>query len=127
MAPISLAVADAFHLLLTDLERHLDQAELLAGSWEWTDHHVNTARELIPDLVLIIQQLLREHRVEANGGCQICTSAWPCPVVTTIHALVKDPDHQLATLMQRTGNDDSTTINSPGSAVRGLAGAQFHA
>lgn len=101
MATIPLPVADAFRLLLKDLACHLDQAELLAVSWEWEDQDVDTARELISELVFIIQQLLREHGVQDSGDCRTCSSAWPCPVITTIHVLVKDPERQLAALMHR--------------------------
>jgi hypothetical protein len=90
MATIRPPVAVAFRLSQTDLERHLAQVELLAVSWEWTDHDVHTARQLTWGLVAILQRLLRKHGLQANGEYLICPSGWPCPVVTTIHAPVKD-------------------------------------
>lgn len=36
-----------------------------------------------------------------SGGCRTCPSAWPCPVVTTIHGLVKDPQRQFVALVTR--------------------------
>jgi len=100
MPTLSPAVADAFRLLRTDLYLHLDEAEFLAGRWdEWSDDDVNTARALIPALVLLGRQLLREHDVRADGDCEVCASAWPCPVVTTIHTVVKDPEHRFIALV----------------------------
>ncbi len=75
MDPISPAVADAYDLLQTDLYGHLDEAESLASTCEeWTDQDADTARKLIPDLVLVIRGLLLEHQVQPSGGCRICAS-----------------------------------------------------
>lgn len=107
MGPISPAVADAFRLLRADLYHHLDQAEFLVGGWDgWSDWEVNTIRELVGDLVLIIRQLLREHEVQDTGDCRICASVWPCQVVTTVHTLVTDPERQLAGLTHRATNNE---------------------
>lgn len=106
MTTISPVIADAFRLLRADLRHDLDQAELLAVSWEWDEHDVGTARELICELVHIIQQLLLDHLVQTDGNCQVCLSVWPCPVVTTIHAFVRDPDRQLATLAHQAANSE---------------------
>jgi len=107
MGTISPVVADAFRLLLMDLHGHLDEAEFLAEkNGEWSDQDSDTARKLIPDLVIVIRGLLVEHRAQAGGHCRICTSvAWPCAVVTTIHGLVKDPHRQFVSLLRR-ANDD---------------------
>jgi hypothetical protein len=48
--------------------------------------------------------MLIEHQMTPSGDCRICSSAWPCPVVT-IHALVKDPDREFVALVNR-ANDD---------------------
>lgn len=102
MDTISPAMADAFCLLRTELYSQLDEAESLATQYgEWSDQDVDTAREVIPDLVLVIRGLLVEHGTHASGDCRICTSAWPCPVVATIHALLKDPQHQFVSLVSR--------------------------
>jgi len=102
MDPISPALADAFGLLHTDLHHHLSEAESIAGKaseWCWDD--IDVARKLIPDLVVVIRGLLVEHEAAPSGECRVCSSAWPCPVVTTIHALVKDPDRQYVALVRR--------------------------
>jgi hypothetical protein len=39
-----------------------------------------------------IRGLPIERGAQPSGDCRICASAWPCPVVTTIHALVNDLD-----------------------------------
>jgi hypothetical protein len=102
MGTISPAVADAFDLLQMDLYGHLDEAESLASTCqEWTDQDADTARKLISDLVLVIRGLLLEHQVQPSGNCRICTSPWPCPVVTAIHGLLKDPQHQFVALVNR--------------------------
>jgi hypothetical protein len=76
MDAISPAVADAFQLLCADLYGHLSEAELLACKLtEWSDEDVDTARKLIPDLVLVIRGLLIEHQMEPSGACRICASA----------------------------------------------------
>jgi hypothetical protein len=106
MDAISPLVADAFSLLRTDLYNHLGEAEFLASKaleWSWED--IDAARKLIPDLVVVIRGLLLEHQMMTSGDCRICTSAWPCSVVTTIHALVKDPDREFVALVRR-ANDD---------------------
>ena len=106
MDTISPVLADAFHLLCTDLYDHLGEAEFLASkAREWCCEDIDSARKLIPDLVVVIRGLLLEHQAQPSGDCRICPSAWPCPVVTTIHALVKDPDREFVALVRR-ANDD---------------------
>ncbi|MGH4018455.1 MAG: hypothetical protein ACRDT0_04265 [Pseudonocardiaceae bacterium] len=107
MGTISPTVVDAFRLLRLDLYGHLDQAEFLADKLnEWSAQDEDTVRELIPDLLFVIRRLLVEHEVLTNGDCRICTSAWPCPVVTTIHAQVKDPQHQFVSLVRRARDEE---------------------
>ncbi|MGH3702708.1 MAG: hypothetical protein ACRDRU_23420 [Pseudonocardiaceae bacterium] len=96
------ALREACCLLHDDLYRHLYEAEYLAEQdGEWSTDDLATARQLIGDLVLILRGLLIEHRARDSGDCQICTVSWPCPVVTTIHAVVKDPQRQFAALVMR--------------------------
>ena len=96
------AVADAFQLLRQDLYGHLDEAEYLATKTTgWSTHDVEVARALIPDLVLVIRGLLGEHGVDRAGLCQTCAAAWPCPVVSTVRDLLKDPDRQFVALFDR--------------------------
>ncbi len=102
MDPISPVLADAFHLLRMDLYGHLDEAESLAfKDSEWSQEDIDSARKLIPDLVIVIRGLVMEHQAQPSGGCRICSSAWPCPVVTSIHALVKDPEREYVALARR--------------------------
>ena len=107
MGTLSPAVADAFDLLHMNLYRHLDEAEFLARKCqEWTGEDIDTARELIPDLVIVIRGLLFDHQVRPDGDCRICTSAWPCPVVALIHGLIKDPQRQFIALVHRAHDTD---------------------
>lgn len=107
MGMISPAVADAFRLLRTDLYSHLDEAEFLASKLqEWSPADIERARQLIPDLLVVIRGLLGEHEVDPSGVCRICASAWPCPVVTTIHELVTDPDRLFVTLSAASHPDE---------------------
>ncbi len=102
MGTLTPAVADAFGLLQMDLRRHLDGADSLALKYEeWTEEDVDTARELIPNLVIVIRGLLFDHQVRPGGDCRSCTSVWPCPVVALIHGLLKDPQHQYVELARR--------------------------
>jgi hypothetical protein len=68
MGTLSPVVADAFGLLHMNLYRHLDEAEFLARKCQdWTEEDADTARELIPDLVIVIRGLLFDHRVRSGG------------------------------------------------------------
>jgi hypothetical protein len=60
---------------------------------------------LSADLVLTLRGLLAEHRLQPSGDCQICTSVWPCPVVITIHAIVKDPERQFVAILRARSDD----------------------
>jgi hypothetical protein len=98
---LSPVLADAVHLLREDLYNHLHEAEYLAEQdSEWSPDDSEMARKLIENLVLILRRLLSEHMLHSSGDCQTCPSAWPCPVVTTIHATVKDPESQFVALIQ---------------------------
>lgn len=102
MGTLAPAVADAFGLLQLDLYHHLDAAEFLALTCrEWTEEDADTARTLIPDLVIVIRGLLLDHQMRPGGDCRICTSVWPCPVVALIHGLIKDPQRQYVALARR--------------------------
>ena len=107
MSTLSPALADAGHMLHEDLYDHLHEAEYLAEQdGEWSTDDGETARELIGDLALAIRRLLVEHKLQPSADCQICTSAWPCPVVTTIHAVLKDPQRQFVALVRRARDDE---------------------
>jgi hypothetical protein len=97
------ALTDARRLLHDDLYCHLHEAEYLAEQdGEWSAEDQATARKLIGDLVLALRGLLIEHRPQQlSDECRVCTSVWPCPVVTTIHGFVKDPQSQFVALLQR--------------------------
>jgi hypothetical protein len=106
MSTPSPALANAGHLLHEDLYDHLHEAEYLAEQdGEWSADDSETARKLIGDLALVIRRLLGEHRLQGGADCRICTSAWPCPVVTTIHAFLKDPQRQFVALVHRAQSD----------------------
>jgi len=106
MDTISPVHADAFRLLLLDLYTHLCEAEDLASkTGEWSGEDIDSVRKLIPDLLVMIRGLLVEHEVTPSGHCRTCLSAWPCPVMRTIHALVKDPDREFAAIVYR-ANDE---------------------
>jgi hypothetical protein len=107
VSTLSPALADAGHLLHEDLYDHLHEAEYLAEQdGEWSTDDGETARELIGDLALAIRRLLGEHKLQPSADRQICTSAWPCPVVTTIHAVLKDPQRQFVALVRRARDDE---------------------
>lgn len=102
MDTISPVHADAFRLLLTDLQEHLCEAEDLANKIdEWSDEEMDSLRRLIPDLLVAIRGLLIEHKVTPSGTCRTCLSRWPCSVVTTLHALVKDPEREFTAILRR--------------------------
>jgi hypothetical protein len=102
MDTLAPAVADAFALLQEDLYRRLDEAESSALSYQdWEDDDIDAARELIPELVIVIRGLVLDHQVRPGGGCRVCASEWPCSVVSLIHGLLKDPDHEYPELARR--------------------------
>lgn len=106
MTAQSSAIADASKLLRAYLCLHLDQVELLASRWdEWSDDEISVVRDLIVDLVHPIRQLLREHIRKDGGECAACSSDWPCGVLTTIHAVVTDPERQFVPLVSRVEAD----------------------
>jgi hypothetical protein len=95
-------LTDAYRLLLVDLYEHLSEAEFLAAKTTgWSAEDIDSARRLIPDLILVIRGLLIEHQRAPGGDCRTCPSAWPCPVVTTIHGLVKDPEREFVAIVTR--------------------------
>jgi hypothetical protein len=99
LAPV---FADAFRLLREDLCNHLGEADSLANQDnEWSTEDSDTARELINDLLLVIRGLMFEHKLQPNGDCRTCAAVWPCPVITSIHAFVKDPERQFVALARR--------------------------
>ena len=106
MDTISPALADAFSLLRDDLYRHLDEAECLGQCSSCSEADEDAAHKLIGDLVVVIRGLLVEHQEQAGGRCRVCPSTWPCPVVRTIHGLVKDPRRQFAALLRWANGDD---------------------
>lgn len=102
MDTIPPVVADAYDLLETDLYRHIDEAECVAGiRHPWTDQDCDTASKLITDLVLVIRGLLFAHQLQPSGHCPTCASPWPCSVITVIHGLLKDPERQFVALVNR--------------------------
>lgn len=107
MSAPAAAIADAFQLLQMDLYHHLDEAEFLAVKCEgWTEDDADTARKLIPDLTTVIRGLLFDHQVRPGELCQVCASSWPCPVISAIHGVLKDPDRQYVALVEQAFEDD---------------------
>jgi hypothetical protein len=107
MSTLSPVLADAFSLLRDNIYGYLDEAESLAiQDATWSAEDMDTARGLIGDLVLGIRGLMIEHELQSGGDCRICTSAWPCPVLTTIHGFVKDPQGQFVALASRAWKED---------------------
>jgi hypothetical protein len=101
MDTISPVHADAFRLLRMNLYDHLCDAEDLASRTdEWSDEDMASVRRLIPDLLVAIRGLLIAHEMTPSGNCRTCPSSWPCPVVTTLHALVKDPDREFVAILR---------------------------
>ncbi|MGH3719225.1 MAG: hypothetical protein ACRDRI_10390 [Pseudonocardiaceae bacterium] len=99
------ALIDAYTLLDADLLEHLCEAEHLGRMVAaWSREDEANARKLIPDLVIILRGLLIEHEMRPQGTCRTCSSPWPCPVITTMHALVKDPDRAFVTLVTQARN-----------------------
>jgi hypothetical protein len=95
MEPITPALADAFRLLRQDIYGYLDEAEFLATKLDdWTEEDADSARKLVPDLVTIVRGIVLVHKETAVGTCGACNTRWPCPTVTTIHGLVKDPERE---------------------------------
>ncbi|RZS34312.1 hypothetical protein EV193_10999 [Herbihabitans rhizosphaerae] len=93
---------DARQLLRYNLYEHLDEAEFLATKTaDWTDDDADTARDLIPDLINVIRGVLVEHSTPAASTCPACRVPWPCPTLSTVHRLIKDPDNKLVTIRAR--------------------------
>jgi hypothetical protein len=102
METIPPAALDAHRLLRQDLYGYLDEAEFLSTKLtEWTTEDSRSARDLIPDLTLIVRGILLDHKESSDGICPACNSAWPCASVNTIHGLIKDPTHEFVKIARR--------------------------
>ncbi len=102
MDTVTPALADAFRLLRRDICGYLDEAEFLSTKLDrWTPEDALSARRLVPDLVAIVRGILLDHKETATGTCGRCTLPWPCSTVSTIHGLVKNPDHEFVKIAQR--------------------------
>jgi hypothetical protein len=102
MDTISPAVADAHRLLRQDLYGYLDEAEYLSTKLDgWTPEDARSARDLIPDLTMIVRGVLLDHRESTDGVCLACDSAWPCASVSTVHGLIKDPNREFVKIARR--------------------------
>jgi hypothetical protein len=101
MDTISPALADAYALLRQDLYEHLDEAECLGLTDDWTAAEQDSAHRLIADLVVVIRGMLAGHTENTRGTCTKCSTGWPCDVVSTIHRLVKDPDNEFARILRK--------------------------
>jgi hypothetical protein len=97
-------LADAVGLIRYDLYGYLDEAEFLAEKrGEWSEQDAKSARTLIPDLITVIRGLVVVHGQPADPStpmCGTCGTAWPCPALSTIHRLVKDPDREFVKIFR---------------------------
>ncbi|TCP56523.1 hypothetical protein EV191_101466 [Tamaricihabitans halophyticus] len=95
------ARADAYRLLRDDLMLHLYGAEYHATKAEtWTPDDEAIARELIPDLVNVLNGALLAHEGNCHGRCRFCRETWPCATIESLHRAVKDPKRQFITLVE---------------------------
>jgi hypothetical protein len=96
--------ADAVELIRVDLYGYLDQAEFLGVKYEeWSEQDTESARTLIANLVTVIRCLVAMHGEPADPEtprCVPCDTEWPCPALSTIHRLVKDPDTEFVRLVR---------------------------
>ena len=90
---ISAALARAHHLLTQDMLGYLDTVELLTTEHDTDDETVlAVARTEVPRLVAALRATLTTHKADAAGQCLTCCTAWPCAVIDSAHAYLKDPD-----------------------------------
>ena len=88
--------------LWLDIRDRLEEVEFLATkSYDWTEDDIDSAREVIPDLITVIQKILAPHDHTRNGSCPPCGADWPCAAVRTTHGLLTDPDRELCKLVER--------------------------
>lgn len=107
MHTLSPALAEAFDLLHSSLYLHLDETEyLVLEDQERREEDSDAVYQVILDLVLVIRGLVYAHRVRPDSGCRVCTSAWPCPVITQIHGFFKDPQGQYTELARRVHQEE---------------------
>lgn len=107
MGSVKSITEDAFEMLRDDIYTHLDDAELPAVEVRpWSEKDDKTVRTLIIDLIGVIRGLLVSHKVRGSGTCKFCAVARPCPTVSTIHGLVKDPDNVFLELIRKANEED---------------------
>jgi hypothetical protein len=45
------------------------------------------------------------RKITPSGNCRTCPSAWHCPVVTMIHALVENLDREFAAILRQVDDE----------------------
>jgi hypothetical protein len=98
MDTCSPALAEAIHLLQQDLYHHIEEAEQLAEE-DWSEEQSELARLLLSDLGSVVRGMIAAHTADGRD-CPTCGIPWPCSVFSTIHRLVKHPDHHFVELMR---------------------------
>ncbi|HWE91053.1 MAG TPA: hypothetical protein VG317_16460 [Pseudonocardiaceae bacterium] len=102
------ALADAFLLLRQDLYGYLDESEYLVDGLERRNaESIESACRLIPELTTVIRGVIAEHEQDDSARCAICSHAWPCPTVRTVHALVKAPESEFRNIVERAQQRDA--------------------
>ncbi|HWC83046.1 MAG TPA: hypothetical protein VG756_24085 [Pseudonocardiaceae bacterium] len=102
MESVSPALTDAFRLLRTDLLGLLDAAEFFGRMDEWDEPETDLAHRIIDDLVTVIRGMLVGHAATDTGVCRKCGESYPCDLVRTLHALIKDPDREFVRILHAT-------------------------
>lgn len=100
--------ADAAAMLHDNLLLHLEEAEAIGTQYDgWTEEHTESARKLLPHLVLIVRALLAAHDAPGAETCRACAEPWPCAELRTIHRMVKDPSSEFVALVRRLHESDA--------------------
>lgn len=98
------AQSDAYNLLR---QKMLTCLECVDDAVTPENHYDNevvlaVAHNEIPRLIIALRGVVKDHKADANGRCQSCgyrkigdsfePTLWPCPVVNSVHAYVREPE-----------------------------------
>lgn len=100
MTQASPLLSAAFKLLRQDIYEHLDSVEYVAQDPDIWFKNPDDVLDVIPELIYALRAIMRIHSETPTGACGGCEHAWPCPVIGTIHEVVKEPKHQFVKIVE---------------------------
>ncbi|MGH3620641.1 MAG: hypothetical protein ACRDQ5_02475 [Sciscionella sp.] len=96
MNTIPSVLSDAYRHAHQELFEYVENAEDYGeDNNDWSDEQIDTARDLIGELAMILRRTFAPHKADNRGSCTTCATPWPCPIIRVVHELVTNPDTQI--------------------------------